>query len=122
MITEYGCPAYHSITPREGETGQMLYHFGNWIDLEDNMAGRGVGNALGGVMFEWVDEWWKAGQPPRFSPNVQDTTPNWSGPFQDGKNYEEWYGLTSQGDGSHSPFLRQLRKAYELYQALWTSN
>lgn len=122
LITEYGCPAYNSIKPREGDRGQMLYHFGNWIDLEDNMAGRGTGNALGGVLFEWVDEWWKAGQPPRYSPKVQETTPNWSGPFQDGKNYEEWYGVTSQGDGSHSPFLRQLRQAYELYQALWTSN
>ncbi len=24
------------------------------------MAGRGVGNALGGVLFEFIDEWWKA--------------------------------------------------------------
>ncbi|MBI3323762.1 MAG: hypothetical protein HYZ92_00590 [Candidatus Omnitrophica bacterium] len=123
FITEFGAPAYiagHSL--EEGELGQALYHFGNWVDLEDNMAGRGVGNALGGVVFAWVDEWWKAGQPPRFSPRAHDTTPNWSGPFPGGKNYEEWFGITSQGAGSLSPYLRQLRSAYFLYQKLWNRN
>ena len=120
MITEFGCPAYQAHQPDDvGELGQALYHFGSWVDLEDNMAGRGVGNALGGVIFAWVDEWWKAGQPPRFSPAIHDTTPNWSGPFPGGKNYEEWFGITSQGDGSHSPYLRQIRKSYRLYQRLW---
>lgn len=120
FISEFGCPAYQADQPREvGERDQAIYHLGNWIDLEDNMAGRGVGNALGGVVFAWNDEWWKAGQPPRFSPDVQETIPNWSGPFPGGKMYEEWMGITSQGDGSHSPYLRQLRKAYRLYERLW---
>jgi len=123
LITEFGCPAYQAGRSLEaGELGQALYHFGNWVDLEDNMAGRGVGNALGGVVFAWVDEWWKAGQPPRFSPSVHDTTPNWAGPFPGGKNYEEWYGLMSGGDGSRSPYLRQRRKASWLYQGLWKSH
>jgi len=121
LVTEYGCPAYQADEPLDvGEMGQALYHMGNWVDLEDNLAGRGIGNALGGVVFAWVDEWWKAGQPPRFSPNVQETVPNWSGPFPGGKNYEEWLGITSQGDGTLSPYLRQLRKAYQLYQRMWT--
>ena len=122
FISEFGCPAYQAKkSPEVGELGQTLYHFGNWVDLEDNMAGRGVGNAIGGVVFEWTDEWWKAGQPPRFSPTVHETTPNWSAPFPDGKNYEEWFGLASQGDGSVSPSLRQLRTTYSLYQQLWKS-
>lgn len=120
MITEFGCPAYQAQMPLDvGELGQALYHFGNWVDLEDNMAGRGTGNAVGGVIFEWMDEWWKAGQPPRFSSDAQETTANWSGPFPGGKMYEEWLGLTSQGDGRASPYLRQLRKAYHLYRQLW---
>ncbi|MBI3087910.1 MAG: hypothetical protein HYY91_03385 [Candidatus Omnitrophica bacterium] len=123
FISEYGCPAYQADQPREvGEVGQAFYHFGNWVDLEDNMAGRGAGNALGGVAFEWSDEWWKAGQPPRFSPTVQETTPNWSGPFPGGKMFEEWLGLAGQGDGGQSPYLRQLRLAYRMYERLWTAD
>ncbi len=120
VISEFGCPAYQANRPLEvGELGQAMYHLGNWVDLADNMAGRGTGNAIGGVVFEFVDEWWKAGQPPRFSSTVHETVPNWSGPFPGGKNYEEWFGITSQGDGTMSPFLRQLRLAYFLYQQLW---
>ncbi|MBI4341247.1 MAG: hypothetical protein HY598_03075 [Candidatus Omnitrophica bacterium] len=120
LITEYGCPAYQAGQPREViERDQALYHFGNWVDVADNMAGRGVGNAIGGVVFEWADEWWKGGQPPRFSPKVQETQPNWAGPFPGGWNFEEWYGLVSQGNGALSPYLRQLRVSYELYKRLW---
>lgn len=123
MITEFGCPAYQKGQPREmGELDQALYHVGSWVDLADNMAGRGVGNVIGGVVFEWADEWWKAGQPPRFSPTVQETQPNWAGPFPGGWNFEEWFGLMSQGDGTLSPFLRQPRVSYELYQALWSGS
>ncbi len=120
LVTEFGCPAFQTGEPREvAERDQALYHFGNWVDIADNLAGRGQGNALGGVVFEWSDEWWKAGQPPRFSPRVQETVPNWAGPYPGGWNFEEWYGLVSQGDGAQSPYLRQLRASYELYKGLW---
>ncbi|GEM_PF-262951 len=119
VITEYGCPAYQTGEPRDvAERDQALYHFGNWVDLADHLAGRGIGNALGGVVFEWNDEWWKAGQPPRFSPKVQETHPNWAGPYPGGWNFEEWYGLVSQGDGATSPYLRQLRMSYQMYKGV----
>jgi hypothetical protein len=124
FITEYGCPAYHHRrSVAEGERLQAEYHRGNWMDIERNTAGgAGAGNALGGSAFEWVDEWWKAGPPPQYDPSIQDITGQFGGPFPDGWSYEEWYGLTSQGDGRHSPFMRQLRKAYFLYKdELWNS-
>ncbi len=87
----------------------------NWKDIEHNSAGhRGVGNSIGGILFEWVDEWWKA-----YEPGLHDSTRNWSGPFPDGWNYEEWLGVASQGDGKSSPYLRQLKKTYFLYQEIW---
>lgn len=123
LITEYGCPAYQQNASRDvAEEAQGLYHFGNWVDMADNMAGRGVGNVIGGIAFEWSDEWWKAGQPPVYSPKIQETLPNWAGPFPGGWNFEEWYGLITQGDGARSPYLRQLRPSYRLYRALWNDN
>ena len=116
FITEYGCPAYaEGKSPDEAEELQAEYHLGSWEDIENNMAfSGGAGNALGGVVFEWMDEWWKA-----YEPKIHDTKGLWTGPFPDGYMHEEWLGLCSQGDGKNSPFLRQLRKAYFTYKKLW---
>ncbi len=122
FISEFGCPAYHrNKSQEEAEQLQADYLRQNWLDIEWNLAGgAGVGNALGGVIFEWIDEWWKAGTPPTFDPAVQDTTGQFAGPFPDGWSYEEWYGIAGQGSGQHSPYERQLRKAYFLFQnELW---
>ncbi|MFH1478645.1 MAG: glycoside hydrolase family 2 TIM barrel-domain containing protein [Candidatus Omnitrophota bacterium] len=116
IITEYGCPSYMEGRSREfSEDRQAEYLKGNWEDIAYNTAGnKGVGNAIGGVLFEWIDEWWKA-----YEPSVHDAARNWSGPFPDGWNYEEWLGIVSQGNGEHSPFLRRLKKAYFVYKELW---
>ncbi|MCX5782242.1 MAG: hypothetical protein NT145_06015 [Elusimicrobia bacterium] len=120
LITEYGCSAFHKLWNRKrAEEGQADYHRGNWIDIESNFSGSGEGNALGGVIFEWIDEWWKAGPPPKFLPDVQDKVPQFGAPFLDGWSYEEFMGITSQGKGKLSPFLRQLRPAYFTYMKLW---
>ncbi|MBF0384511.1 MAG: hypothetical protein HQL27_01440 [Candidatus Omnitrophica bacterium] len=117
FITEYGCPAYAAhLQPEERDEAQAEYHRGNWLDISDNSAGYrdGVGNALGGVAFEWLDEWWKNYQPYR-----HDRKSEAIGPFPGGYYFEEWFGLISQGKGQHSPFLRQPRKVYYLYKDLW---
>lgn len=120
VITEFGCSAYAKGWTREAaEEGQSEYHRGNWLDIEENTAGGGAGTALGGIIFEWTDEWWKAGPPPEFNPGYQDATWQSGMPFLDGFGYEEWLGLASQGDGELSPFLRHLRPAYFMYQKLW---
>ena len=64
---------------------QADYLRGNWDDIEWNLGGGpGVGNAIGGVLFEWMDEWWKAGAPPTFDPSVHSTIGQFAGPFPDG--------------------------------------
>ena len=116
FVTEFGCPAYaEGKTPQQAEDLQAEYHQGSWQDIRENMAFQpGAGNALGGIVFEWLDEWWKA-----YEPYIHDTKGLWAGPFPDGFMHEEWLGVCGQGDGKESPFLRHLRKAYYTYQELW---
>ena len=116
FITEYGCPAFLQGEPKEvAEQAQADYLVGCWLDIQDNMAGgQGAGNALGGFLFEYLDEWWKA-----YEPAFHDKKPLFSGPFPDGFMYEEWLGLCGQGDGTSSPFLRELRKSYHAHKEIW---
>ncbi len=117
FITEYGAPAYSKFASlEEAEEAQALYHRGSWLDIVANSAGHadGVGNAIGGVAFEWLDEWWK-----NYEPAKHDTKADVIGPFAGGYYFEEWFGLMGQGDGSQSPLMRQPRKAYSTYKELW---
>lgn len=116
FVTEYGCSAYvYCKTEQEAEKIQADYLQSCWEDITDQMAfAGGYGNAIGGVLFEYLDEWWKG-----YEPGFHDTKGLWVGPFPDGYMHEEWLGVVSQGDGTLSPFLRQPRKAYDAYQKLW---
>lgn len=117
FITEYGAPAYAKhLNKEEAETEQANYHRGNWMDIEANLGGSpdGVGNALGGVAFEWLDEWWK-----NYEPFYHDRKSEAVGPFAGGYYFEEWFGLNAQGNGKNSPFERQPRKVVEAYKEMW---
>jgi beta-glucuronidase len=119
FITEYGAPAYSKFASLEdAEAAQADYHQGSWMDIMANSAGRaeGEGNSVGGIAFEWLDEWWK-----NYEPTKHDTKADVIGPFAGGYYFEEWFGLIGQGDGSQSPLLRQLRRAYFIYQKAWTN-
>jgi beta-glucuronidase len=120
FLTEFGCPAFHNQkTAEEAEALQSEYLIGNWKDIWYNRAGSGMGNAIGGTVYEFIDEWWKAGPPPEFDAFQQDTIGDFKADFPDGWMHEEWLGLTSQGDGSKSPYLRQLRKSFVDLQQTW---
>ena len=115
LITEYGCPAYNEYADEATAEEQQAEFLKNcWVDIISNSDGYGAGNSLGGVLFEWVDEWWKA-----YEPSLHDTKPLWAGSFPDGWMHEEWLGIASQGSGRHSPYQRVLRKAYYEYRKMW---
>jgi len=120
FITEYGAPAYggSSMNYAQAQQAQSDYHKGNWLDIFYNSAGfqDGAGNSVGGMTFEWLDEWWKD-----YSPALHDTKADAIGPFPGGYYFEEWFGIFGQGDGSQSPYLREPRKVYYTYKELWNS-
>ncbi len=140
LITEFGAPAWaEGYSTEEAEAYQAMYLANNWEDITAHMAGRGVGNALGGVLFEFIDEWWKANSDlplkvqqeraewyaPRsaiyknLQPDTHETVPQFGGPYLDGWSYEEWFGVVSQGSGKGSPFARTLRPAYFRMKEIW---
>jgi len=117
LITEFGCDAY-ATGKGPDEASQERYHRQNWGDIVYNSAGEpGEGNCIGGIVFQWADEWWKDTRgDPRDKQNIE---PTFEMAFPDGWSQEEWLGIIGQGDGRHSPFLRQPRQAYYMYKTLW---
>ncbi|RMH55651.1 MAG: hypothetical protein D6679_10910 [Candidatus Hydrogenedentota bacterium] len=119
LVTEYGCDAYFE-GRGEDQVGQASYHEYALRDIVLNQAaGPRAGNSIGGVIFEWLDEWWKntkGGVEPGI---VHDTHSEAAMPFPDGLAHEEWFGIVGQGSGKHSPFERRLRKAYFMYRSYW---
>lgn len=118
LITEYGCPAYRSGKDTEiAQADQAEYHELSWKDIMYNSIGSGQGNSIGGVVFEWCDEWWKDGN--SYEADKHGTKGQFKGAFPDGWLYEEWLGICGQGNGENSPFQRNIRKVYYTYQKLW---
>lgn len=118
MITEYGTSSFAlAYSQKESEDYQAQYHKDCWTNITCNSTGFNAGNALGGFVFEWLDEWWKS-----YEPSYHDKKGVAAGPFLDGYYHEEWFGLAGQGDGKKSPYLRQLKPAYYIYKELWNKN
>ncbi|VAX37737.1 Beta-galactosidase [hydrothermal vent metagenome] len=111
LITEYG------FNKGIYEEKALKYHRGCWLDIVKNKSNiTGSGNSIGGMVFEWLDRWWTAGDPKHHAPIDISTE---MGPYSWD---QEYIGITTQGDGSQSPFLRKFRKTYFLYKnELWSN-
>jgi len=107
LVTEFGEGKPEFVGEDIDEDYQAQRISGAWCDIERHTAGRQPPqNSLGGFVFTWLDDWWQSWDP---------TTHNRG---QNGWD-QEYMGLASQGDGSLSPFLRQLRKSYYALQSYW---
>ena len=103
MFTEFGADAWNAKDLREDQYAQARYLHGQWREIYEMSRGKGrVGNAIGGMIFQWTDGWWKFGQDSRLE--IHDSNASWPNAgyvedFVDGDNNmnEEWWGITAKG-------------------------
>lgn len=126
VYTEFGADAFNAKTGHEDQYNQADYIHRQWREIYQQSYGKGgYGNALGGFVFEWMDEWWKYDQEDYLDEhNVTGTWTNGGYPHDaaPGVNnmQEEWFGIVAQSprkvDGIN---LRIPRSAYYMLQDLW---
>jgi hypothetical protein len=98
LVTEFGCPASTRQNAKPVELpdnalAQADYIEAHWRDI---VRHHGLNLCSGGYLFEWSDEWWKAG-------NITQHDGHSScgvGQFPGGCPDEEWYGINSIAVGN----------------------
>ena len=127
LFTEFGADAFNAREMREDQATQARYLIGQWQEIYEQSAGKGrVGNAVGGVVFQWSDGWWKFGQESRL--DIHDTNASWPNggyaeDFAQGENNmnEEWWGICAKGrPDSRGLFDLYPRAAYYALRDAWT--
>ena len=80
FISEFGADSYNAYKNTEDQAMQETFIVSQWEDLLKNVATKDnpKGNCLGGVVFEWNDEWWKNNE--GYSPDwvTHNTQAGWS--------------------------------------------
>ena len=130
LLSEFGADAYDAYLKKEDQNMQAFFLESQWRQIYDNIAGdkKGVGNCLGGTMFEWSDEWWKHSESDSSTWGTHDTESNWSnGSYyfdiqaKDNKNMnEEWFGLVALSPELENGINKRIpRKAYYVIREFW---
>lgn len=125
VFTEAGADAFNDILMQEDQAAQMKYLKSQWEEIYRQAYGKGYcQNVLGGVVFEWMDEWWKRYQNKNL--DIHDAA-SWSSSaydadYKDGVNNmsEEWFGICAQSpikeDGIN---IRIPRASYYMLKDMW---
>ncbi|MBN2482888.1 MAG: hypothetical protein JXD21_01640 [Candidatus Omnitrophica bacterium] len=130
ILAEFGCDSYDSLNNVPGEGIQAEYLGLQWRDIFSNTVpgGNPQGNCLGGVIFEWTDEWWKHNEGYSEGWCYHDTEAGWS----EGAYYfdirapnnmnmnEEWFGIVKidpQEEKGINP--RIPKESYRVLSELW---
>lgn len=111
VITEFGIDALDNRSRLEYENMQAWQDSLNWLQIR---AASDV--CVGATVFEFTDEWWKAGDP-----SSHDFGGYASSEHPDGYSNEEWWGLIAvtpdaNGDGKDEWRPRQ---AFRMFARVW---
>ena len=131
IMTEWGAESFNAATQEPDEKSQAEFLKLQWQDIERNTnAKKGVGNCLGGTLFEWVDEWWKGNENLPHTWAVHDTAGHWRNSSYYFDAYgtdtmnmnEEWWGVTGQNENNNKAgfYERQPKKSYFVLKDIWT--
>jgi len=124
MYTEFGSDAYNAKEMREDADAQAMYLHGQWQEIYEHSYGKGrANNAIGGLIFQWSDGWWKHKQ--EINLDLHDTTASWPNEaysfdyMKDRFNMnEEWFGICAKGRNDASGHYKVYpRTAYYVLQA-----
>lgn len=129
LIMEFGCDSFNAQNAQEDQQMQAVFLKAQWEDILRNSAGgSGEGNALGGCVFEWNDEWWKHDEQKVAGWDVHNTEGDWScgayyfdiGAPGNLNINEEWWGLVALSEELKQGLNQRLpRQAYYELQKLW---
>jgi len=130
LMIEFGCDSFNALKREPDEKSQAEFLKLQWKDIARNEAGgKGEGNSLGGIVFEWNDEWWKGNENLPHTWSVHEEAGQWGNPsyyfdaeVKDHKNInEEWLGIVSLEPKSGETGLdkRVPKKAFETLKQAW---
>ena len=126
MLTEFGSDAFDALENEEDQTSQAKIVKSNWQEIYNKSYGNGEeGNSIGGLQFEWRDEWWKYKQDENLF--VHDRHASWSNggysfDFIAGVNNmnEEWFGICRMGEPNQAGvYEAEPRMAYYVLKEIW---
>jgi len=127
VFFEFGSDAFNARTFQEDQAAQALILKEQWQEMYNKSYGNGEeGNAIGGYIFEWRDEWWKYLQTENL--DIQDTNASWSNQAYlfdwtpDGNNMnEEWFGITALGlPNAEGVYEAIPRMAYDVMKEIFS--
>lgn len=126
LFFEFGSDAFNARTGQEDQKAQAEILKAQWKEMYNKSYGNGEeGNAIGGFVFEWRDEWWKYLQVENL--DIQDRNASWSNQaymfdWAEGENNmnEEWFGIAALGPAnSDGVYTARPRMAYDVLSEIW---
>jgi len=130
LLSEFGADAYDAYLGKEDQNMQAFFLESQWRQIYENLSDNknGEGDCLGGLMFEWNDEWWKHNEYATEGWSTHDTESNWcnSSYYFDikakgNKNMnEEWFGIVALSQEKENGLNKRMpRKSYYVVREFW---
>ena len=131
VMIEWGADSFNAASREPDEVNQAEFLKQQWKDIERNSDPKhGVGNTLGGTIFEWTDEWWKGNENLPHTWSVHDEAGHWqnasyyfdAGGADKMNMNEEWWGVVSLDPKKNPQGIQERvpKRSYAVLKQLWT--